>query len=58
MKRKELEKKLREKGAFPIRQGGSHEIWQSKNGRPFTVPRHREINEWLANGILKQAEKE
>ncbi len=27
-----------------IRQGGSHEVWESKNGYRFSVPRHAEIN--------------
>lgn len=57
MKKKLLIKKLRDKGAFFIRQGGSHEFWESKNGFRFPVPRHAEIDEILALEILKQAEK-
>jgi len=34
---------------------GKHEVWQSKNGSVFTVPRHNEINENTAQGILEQA---
>lgn len=57
MKKKELLKKLKDKGASLKEQGGSHEIWESRNGYRFTVPRHTEIKEGLAKAILKQADK-
>lgn len=55
MKKRALEKKLRELGWYLDRQGGSHEIWT--NGEIFeSVPRHAEIGEGLARKILKKAE--
>ncbi len=56
MKKKKLTKKLKEKEAFLIRQGGNHEFWESRKGYRFPVPRHTEIDENLAREILKQAE--
>lgn len=57
MKKRELIKKLKAKGARQIRQGGNHEFWESRNGYRFPVPRHAEIEEYTAKGILKQADK-
>ncbi len=57
MKRKELIKKLKAKGARQIRQGGNHEFWESRKGYRFPVPRHTEIDEHTAKGIMKQAVK-
>ncbi|MFV0437489.1 MAG: type II toxin-antitoxin system HicA family toxin [Desulfopila sp.] len=57
MKRRDLIKKLKAKGALMIRQGRNHEVWQSRSGYTFTVPRHAEINELTSRGILEQAEK-
>ena len=57
MNKRQLKKKLKEKGASFIRQGGGHEVWLSKNGYMFTVPRHNEILERTAKDILKQADK-
>lgn len=37
-----------------VRQGGSHEIWFLV-GKRLVVPRHREINERTAEGIIKKA---
>lgn len=54
MKKKELEKKLRELGWFFSKHGGGHDHWT--NGQIFeSVPRHAEINENLAKKILKTA---
>ena len=38
-----------------VRQGADHELW-SLDGERVTVPRHREINEVTARGILKALE--
>ena len=56
MKKKDLERKLRELG-FTQGHGGKHDAWRNKNGREVQVPRHAEVNEWTARGILKTAEK-
>ncbi|WP_170923829.1 type II toxin-antitoxin system HicA family toxin [Desulfocicer vacuolatum] len=57
MKKNELIKKIKKKGAFFIGEGANHEIWESKNGYRFTVPRHSNVKEILAKTILKQADK-
>ena len=58
MKRKELERRLRELGWKFLRHGGKHDVWASADGS-FTeyVPRHAEINERLARIILKRAKE-
>jgi len=38
-----------------VRQGGSHEVW-SCGAIMVTIPRHREINELTAQGIMKDLE--
>ena len=54
MKVKDLKKKLTALGFYFLRQGGSHEVWS--NGKiSIAVPRHREIKETTAAGIIKQA---
>ena len=56
MKKRDLEKRLKTLGWKFLREGGSHEIWT--NGVDTqAVPRHTEINEYLARGILKLAKK-
>jgi len=54
MKRRDLESKLRQLGWQFIRHGGKHDVW-SRGERELTVPRHREINEYTAKAILRQA---
>ncbi len=54
MKRRELEQRLRAIGWRFVRHGGSHDVWT--DGRNETaVPRHREIREGTARGILRYA---
>lgn len=56
MKHKDLVRALIKAGCTLLREGGKHEVYISpSNQRPFTVPRHPEINENLAKAILKQA---
>ena len=57
MKKKDLERLVKGLGAELVSQGRGHEIWKSKSGKKFTIPRHKEINEYTAKQILKQAEK-
>jgi len=53
VKKKELEKILKSLGWWQARQGGEHEIWT--NGEHMVaVPRHREIGEFTAKGIIKK----
>ena len=54
MKKKDLEKALKQLGWRLKRQGGNHEIWT--NGEDSeAIPRHREIREHLAKKILEFA---
>jgi len=39
-----------------VREGGNHEIWTIAGAR-LVIPRHREINERTANGIIKKAKE-
>lgn len=53
MKRRDLEKKLKEAGWYLLRNGADHDIWTNgKNIEP--IPRHKEINERLAKTILRK----
>lgn len=54
MKRRDIEKRLRQLGGQLDRRGGNHDIWLI-NGQIIAVPRHIEINEHTARGILRQA---
>ncbi|MBO0880048.1 MAG: type II toxin-antitoxin system HicA family toxin [Mycobacterium sp.] len=57
MKRSDLLRKIRKAAqqaeiAFElVRQGGAHEIYRC-GSRQVTVPRHREINEYTAQGTM------
>lgn len=54
MKKRDLEKKLKELGWKFSCHGGKHDIWT--NGKEFeSVPRHNEIKEFLAKKIIKTA---
>lgn len=37
-----------------VREGANHEIWRIGNER-IVIPRHREVNERTADGILRRA---
>jgi len=54
MKRRELIKKLEKIGCVLIRHGGKHDWYQNPTTRVSQpVPRHREINNYLAKHIIK-----
>ncbi len=54
MKRRDLVAELDTFGCVMLRHGAKHDIYhQPKTGRSEPVPRHREINEFLAKKILK-----
>ena len=58
MKKKDLIKKLEMIGCVFIRHGGKHDWYQNpitKISQP--VPRHKEINEYLAKHIIKMLSK-
>ncbi|ETX01235.1 MAG: hypothetical protein ETSY1_08090 [Candidatus Entotheonella factor] len=58
MKKRDLEKALRALGWELLRHGGNHDIWSHPaSGHTEKVPRHREINEKLAEKIIRDARK-
>ena len=57
MKRKLLEKKLKELGCKFLSHRGSHDNWISSKGENLWVPRHADVNPYTAEDILKQASK-
>jgi mRNA interferase HicA len=55
MKRVDLIRQLEEAGCALIRHGGSHDWYRNlKTGAAQPIPRHREINEFLARQILRK----
>ena len=57
MKRRDLEKTLRALGWWLLRHGGNHDIWTDGDAEE-AIPRHRELNERLAQTILRRARGE
>jgi len=59
VKRRELERRLRELGWTFQRHGGKHDVWVNADGSLTEfVPRHAEINERLAQVILRRAKEQ
>jgi predicted RNA binding protein YcfA (HicA-like mRNA interferase family) len=59
MKRRELVRKLEEIGCVLVRHGGNHDWYTNpvtKKSQP--VPRHNEINEYLAKSIIRKLSNE
>ena len=57
MKRTDLLRHLTEHGCELLREGGRHSVFVNrKAGKSSTVPRHREINDFLAKKICKDLE--
>ncbi len=54
MKRRDLERSVRDFGWSLIRNGSRHDIW-GKGEYELAVPRHNEINEYTAKAILREA---
>lgn len=53
MQREKLERKFRKAGWKFVRHGGNHDIWS--NGKELEqLPRHPEIKESLARGLIKK----
>ncbi len=55
MKKRDIEKQLREFGWWFERHGGNHDVWTNGNICEF-VPRHADIGEALGKKILKKAQ--
>jgi mRNA interferase HicA len=57
MKRRDLEKQLRDLGWMLVRRGGRHDIW-GREEYEIAIPRHREIKEYTVGAILRSAKGE
>ena len=54
MKRRELFRHLESHGCYLLREGGNHSVYVNPtNNRASSVPRHREINIFLARKICR-----
>jgi len=53
VKRRDLERHLREHGVQLLREGGNHSFWGLDAERSTAVPRHREIAFGLARKVCK-----
>lgn len=54
MKRADLVRHLRARGCELLREGGKHSVYVNRRaGKATVVPRHREINDFLARKICR-----
>jgi len=57
MKRVDLVRHLERHGCLLLREGGKHTVYINRTTRKVsTVPRHREINDYLARKICRDLE--
>jgi predicted RNA binding protein YcfA (HicA-like mRNA interferase family) len=57
MKRKALLKHLESHGCEFLREGGKHTVYVNRpKGKAATIPRHTEINDFLAKKICRDLE--
>ena len=57
MKRAELVRHIEHHGCVLLREGGNHSVYINRETRKVsTVPRHREVNEFLARKICRDLE--
>jgi len=57
MKRRDLIRHLEDHGCELLREGGRHSVYVNRsNAKISTVPRHNEINDYLAEKICKDLE--
>lgn len=55
MKRKDLVRELHRMGCELVGRGAKHDLYKSaRTGKKQTVPRHAEIDEYLARHIIKE----
>lgn len=54
MKRRDLIKLFEKNGWKFLRDGGNHDIYISPKGIKEPIPRHKEINEKLAKGLISK----
>ena len=57
MKRRDLIRHLEQNGCEFFREGGKHTVYVNRAaGKATAIPRHREINEFLAQKICRDLE--
>jgi len=57
LKRRDLVQHLEAQGCQLLREGGNHSVYVNRaKGKASTVPRHRDINEFLARKICRDLE--
>lgn len=57
MKRLDLIRHLQRHGCELLREGGRHSVYVNRaNSKSTTVPRHREVNEFLSRKICRDLE--
>ena len=57
MKLRDLIRHLEQNGCEKLREGGNHTVYENRTKQKVTaVPRHREINEFLARKICQDWE--
>ena len=57
MKRSDLIRHLESHGCELLREGGKHSVYVNRSkGKAASVPRHREINDFLARRICRALE--
>lgn len=57
MKRDDLVRHLRQHNCVLLREGGKHSVFVNRaTGKATTVPRHREMNDFLARKICRDLE--
>lgn len=57
MKRRDLLRHLERHGCFLLREGGNHTVFVNRaRGKSSTIPRHRDINDFLARKICRDLE--
>jgi len=55
MKRADVIRTIEQQGCILIRHGAKHDWYQNPStGALQAIPRHREINEWLARRIIRE----
>lgn len=55
MKRKDLIKKNLSEGCVLVRHGSNHNLYKNpSSGKKQPIPRHKEIDEYLAKHIIKE----
>ena len=55
MKRKDFIKKILSEGCVLVRHGSNHDLYKNpSSGKKQPIPRHKEIDEYLAKHIIKE----